>query len=94
MMQMNNTHEVELLGGGWVQIVDCKYAQRSDYNTRKVTIRISEISEIVSYEPRLHCNDMCRIVMSNGGEYNVCCNYDVLVELLCCHMKEEDVPIE
>lgn len=91
---MKNKSEVELLGGGWVQIVDCKYAQRSDDNTRKVTIRISEISEIVSYESRLNCYDMCKIVMSNGGEYNVCCNYDVLVELLCCPLKEEDVPIE
>ena len=91
---MNNMHEVELLGNGWVQIVDCKYVQRSDDNTRKVTIRISEISEIVSHEPRLHCNDMCKIVMSNGDEYNACCNYDVLVELLCCPLKEEDTPIE
>ena len=91
---MNRMNEVELLGDGWVQIVDCKYAQRSDDNTRKVTIRISESSEIVSNEPRLYCNDMCKIVMSNGDEYNVCCNYDVLVELLCCPIKEEDTPIE
>lgn len=77
-----NDSRIRLYGDDWIEVTECKYAQRTDDNTHRIRIRRSQISEIVEHDVQDRCKGECKVVMNNGNTHTVLCEYDVICGLL------------
>lgn len=79
---MSDTAKIRIICEDWIEVTECKYAQRTDENTHRIRIRISQISEVVEYDAQDRCRGQCKVVMNNGNTYTALCDYNVICGLL------------
>lgn len=77
-----NDSNVKSFGNNWIEVIECRYYQKTDDNSHRIRIRVSQISEIIDYDTEDKNRGQCKIVMVNGNVHCVYCDYDEICELV------------